>query len=131
MSISIDSYCEARSSDESDAGSLEDFIAGSDEEGSDPLSITDGEELDVVNIIPTRKTGTLRRSTRTGKAPVRYVDDDYVRLMTEDVDTEAVVSSDNEEEGYDGEDYEELSDSESTSEEDSPRRLKKRRLSDE
>ncbi len=90
----LDDYCEARSSDESDAGSLEDFIVGSEsDDGSEetvPSSDND-QEVDAANIIATRQAGTLRRSTRTSKAPVRYVDDDYIRLMTEDADAEVAV----------------------------------------
>lgn len=128
----IDDYCEARSSDDSDAGSLEDFIAGSDSEeeeagssggfeGAPPCSSEGEPEVDVANIIATRQAGSsLRRSTRTSKAPVRYVDDDYIRLMTEDANAEDAVSSEAgsdeyREEDEEDEEYDVLSESETSS----------------
>ena len=140
----IDDYCEARSSDDSDAGSLEDFIVGSESDNSSEETVSSSDndqEVDVANIIPTRQAGSLRRSTRTSKAPVRYVDDDYVRLMTEDADAEVAVSSDDESrdttDGVDeDEEYdEEFSDSEtsydSSSEDEREQHTKKRRIDPE
>ena len=105
--------------------SVYEFIAGSDSddcsEETAPSSENDhDQELDVANIIATRQAGALRRSTRTSKAPVRYVDDDYIRLMTEDADAEDAVSSDDKSEECDDEEdeeYDNISESETSSEE--------------
>ncbi len=140
----LDDYCEARSSDESDAGSLEDFIVGSEsDDGSEetvPSSDND-QEVDAANIIATRQAGTLRRSTRTSKAPVRYVDDDYIRLMTEDADAEVAVSGDDErhdssdnvdeDEEYDEEFSESETSYDSSSEDEKEQSTKKRRIDPE
>jgi len=99
------------SEDESDAGSLQDFIASDESEEADeewaesdgdfvPQSSEDESESnstcsdaddDVAEatVLP-RAVGARRRSGRVSKPPERYIDEDYVRLMTEDVDVEAI-----------------------------------------
>ena len=91
-----------RSSDESDAGSLEDFIVNSDSEVESvdstdpPLDSLDVHESNIIqsSVI----TRGVRRSTRAnrGCAPERYVDDQYVRLMTEDIGSDRISDSDDE-----------------------------------
>ena len=94
-----------RSSDESDAGSLEDFIVDSgDESAHGTESDEDSEQLgiDRSNIIETSVfENGLRRSRRRRRAPERYIDDQYAQLMTEDIgsDREMLLLSDDEEEG--------------------------------
>ena len=92
---------EDRSSDESDAGSLEDFIVESDSEAdSDGIMEEDDAEeveVDASNIIQSSVfAGGVRRSTRSnrGRAPDRYMDDQYVRLMTEDIGSDKLSDSD-------------------------------------
>lgn len=104
-------------------GSLVDFIVDSsnEEEEEEELEIEDGDEdvEDVQEItqqysetiesegIVTNPSG-LRRSTRVskGRPPARYVDEEYVGLMTEDVgsDIEKLSSEDS----YDAEESEEF-----------------------
>ena len=98
---------EDRSSDESDAGSLEDFIVNSDSEDSEVEHTGEHEadslDVDERNIIESSViTCGVRRSTRSsrGRAPDRYVDDQYIRLMTEDIGSDKDKLSDSECEEY-------------------------------
>ena len=113
---------EERSSDESDAGSLEDFIADSeDDEGLSPDE-NDCVSVDSSNIIQSSVIESgVRRSTRRTRAPTRYVDENYIRLMTEDMGSDQLSDSEPEDHSYnasDDEDYrsEESLESESESE---------------
>ena len=116
--------------DDSDAGSLKDFIASDGEsedvddsddefvpdseesseesstEGDDEASGDDDDDDDEVvatPVIPTAMVGTRRRSGRVSKAPERYIDEDYVRLMTADVEVDAIFAPSSEEDDDDGE----------------------------
>lgn len=78
---------EPRSEDESDAGSLVDFVCNDDEEIEVHNTDTPVQLLQSAVI-----RGGARRSTRRCAAPVRYMDPDYVSMMTDDVDIERVLS---------------------------------------
>ena len=80
---------EPRSEDESDAGSLVDFVCSDDEEIE-----VQGDHTDTpVRLLQSAVIrGGARRSTRRCAAPVRYMDPDYVSMMTDDVDIERVLS---------------------------------------
>ena len=80
--------CEPRSEDDSDAGSLVDFVISDNEDVEEP-DFADGPVELLQSAVETRLG---RRSTRRRRAPVRYVDDQYVALMTDDVDIEVVLS---------------------------------------
>lgn len=87
---------EPRSEDESDAGSLVDFICGSDEESgadSDDDRIND-DAVDEQLVIEsyTRSAAGARRSMRARQAPTRYVDDQWAALMTDDAEIDDVLS---------------------------------------
>ena len=100
---------EERSSDESDAGSLEDFIADSEEDEGLSPDENDCESVDASNIIQSSVIESgVRRSTRRTRAPTRYVDDNYIRLMTEDMGSDQLSDSEPEDHSYnasDDEDY--------------------------
>ena len=98
---SLDSLMEARSEDESDAGSLVDFICSSGgESASEEDEGAEGAEGDVPDLpVQLLESFTCtaqgrRRSTRARQVPVRYVDAQYVDLMIDDADIEDVLSSD-------------------------------------
>ena len=85
---------DARSTDGSDSeGSLVEFIAKSDdEEEEEPVVLSDDDAVDLVKEFPfdarlleERDTAGPRRSRRTKKVPVRYVDPNYAKLMLDDV----------------------------------------------
>ena len=80
---------EPRSEDESDAGSLVDFVCGDDEE-----QYVDSEHEDTpVQLVQSAVfRGGARRSTRRRVQPSRYMDPDYVSMMIDDVDIEKVLS---------------------------------------
>ena len=116
--------------DDDSEGSLVDFIVGDDEEveeveddGMEVEMNEDGDEEEDVEEITKQYTPSLenqgivlnsqglRRSTRVtkGKPPVKYVDDEYLNLMTEDIgsDLDKLSSdSDEEESGEEDEDFE-------------------------
>lgn len=116
--------------DDDSEGSLVDFIVGDDEEveevEEDDMEVEmneDGDEEEDVEEITKQYTPSLenqgivlnsqglRRSTRVtkGKPPVKYVDDEYLNLMTEDIgsDLDKLSSdSDEEESGEEDEDFE-------------------------
>jgi hypothetical protein len=130
----------SNSGEDDSEGSLVDFIVGDeelDEEeeggGMDVETNDDGEEEDVEEITnqynPTLETHGivlnsqgLRRSTRVtkGKPPVKYVDDEYLQLMTDDIGSDLdKLSSDEDEEGGSDEDEDfELENEEEEEEED-------------
>lgn len=86
---------EPRSEDESDAGSLVDFICDSDEESeSDSAHSADDDAVDEKLVVEsyTRSASGARRSTRVRQAPTRYVDDQWVELMTDDAEIDDVLS---------------------------------------
>ncbi len=88
---------------EEDAGGEDAEEDDAEEEGQVPLVATPGDD----EMVRAQYTGNMehegsvftstgiRRSMRTskGRAPLRYVDDDYVGLMTEDVDSDINWSS--------------------------------------
>lgn len=104
---------DARSTDGSDSeGSLVDFIIKSDDEGEEeePVVLSDDDVVDLVKEFPfdarlleEHDTTGPRRSRRTKKVPVRYVDPNYAKLMLDDV-------SDLEEEEEEGQEEEEEDD---------------------
>lgn len=107
---------EPRSEDESDAGSLVDFVCNDDEEIEVHNTDTPVQLLQSAVI-----RGGARRSTRRCAAPVRYMDPDYVSMMTDDVDIERVLSdteleADQAAESSEDQDYTASSESESSSE---------------
>lgn len=84
---------DARSTDGSDSeGSLVEFIAKSDGEEEEAVVLSDDDAIDLVKEFPfdarlleeDDATGP-RRSRRTKKVPVRYVDPNYAKLMLDDV----------------------------------------------
>ena len=80
---------EPRSEEESDAGSLLDFVCDDDED----IHVEANHKDEPVELVESATfcNGT-RRSMRSRAAPVRYMDPDYVSMMTEDVDIEKVIS---------------------------------------
>lgn len=86
----IDAALESRSEEESDAGSLVDFIC----EGSDVSSNEEMEDSPVELMSSYVLQGGLRRSTRCRAEPQRYVDEHFVELMTEDAAIEDVLECD-------------------------------------
>lgn len=101
-------YDDSRSTDGSDNGSdLEDFLANEEEnEDSDVLEDSDCDETTeaqaLVNEFPfdrsllqeSSTTNGVRRSRRSRKAPTRYQDPDYGKLMYDDVDADALMDDD-------------------------------------
>ena len=112
----------SESGDDDSEGSLVDFIVpdnevdmeggGEDEEeeeGENEMEVEDDEEEIKRQYDPSLESqgivinsAGLRRSTRAnkGRPPVKYIDDEYLQLMTDDVgsDIEKLSSSDEEEE---------------------------------
>ena len=86
---SIDAALESRSEEESDAGSLVDFICEDSE-----VSDEDMEDRPVELVSSYVLQGGLRRSMRSRAQPQRYVDEHFVELMTEDATIEDVLSQD-------------------------------------
>ena len=82
---------EPRSEDESDAGSLVDFVCGDDEE---QYLEREHEDIPVQLVQSAVFRGGARRSTRRRVQPSRYMDPDYVSMMIDDVDIEKVLSDD-------------------------------------
>ena len=86
---------DARSTDGSDSeGSLVDFITKTDdeEEEEETVVLSDDDVVDLVKEFPfdarlleEHDTTGPRRSRRTKKVPVRYVDPNYAKLMLDDV----------------------------------------------
>ena len=103
------SYEEDREEDEEDEDEDEDEDEEEDEEeekeeadeedstlDSDDASVIREAQVVATEVVP---EGGLRRSTRStkGKAPVKYMDEYYVDFMLEDVDVEAVLQDDEDE----------------------------------
>lgn len=82
----LDAAMEVRSEDESDAGSLVDFICD-----EDSISESEGEDAPVSLVSSFIVQEGRRRSTRRVTAPERYVDPLFVELMTEDATIEDVL----------------------------------------
>lgn len=78
---------EVRSDDESDAGSLVDFIC--EDSPSESESEADDAPVSLVSSFVMQEG--RRRSTRRSTAPARYVDPHFVDLMTEDATIEDVL----------------------------------------
>ena len=101
MSSGIECACEPRSEDESDAGSLVDFVC-SDNEIEEVEEEYEDTPVELVQSAVV--TDGVRRSTRNRKVPTRYIDTEYVAMMTDDVDIEAVFSDNECTEKTEGED---------------------------
>ena len=85
----LDAELEARSEEESDAGSLVDFICATSDEDNDESD----EDAPVALVDSYVVERGVRRSTRRTVAPQRYIDPHYVDLMTEDANIAEVLSS--------------------------------------
>ena len=89
---------DVRSEDESDPGSLVEFITDDEEEEED-VTVSEDDEKEV-------NEGNIISGRRTRRAPVRYVPKAYDELMLEDVSVEEVYSSSEEAEELDSDDAE-------------------------
>ena len=83
----LDCGMEVRSDEESDAGSLVDFICNDSDE-----SEADAEDTPVQLLDSFVVQGGLRRSTRRSVQTQRYMDEHFVELMTEDTTMEEVLA---------------------------------------
>ena len=120
-------FSDSEEEDDSDAGSLEDFIVNDhdsdgeflpeDEEASESSetsessdgSESDNDDVDAKNVLGSPralKKGELRRSRRTRKVPDRYIDEDYVRLMTDDADVDEIFGNTDDDVSVESEDEE-------------------------
>ena len=110
----IDAALEPRSDEESDAGSLVDFICDDEEVGSE-----EEEETPVTLLTSSFIENGVRRSTRCRRQPARYLDPHYIDLMTDDVDIEEVLQNEDDTSKVDDESEDFSDQEESSSEEES------------
>jgi hypothetical protein len=112
----LDAEMEVRSDEESDAGSMVEFIC----EDSEEESAGESEEAAPPLVSSFVIASGVRRSTRSSAAPQRYMDPHYLDLMTEDASIADVladsVGSSASDSAYDSESSSSSSESESESE---------------